>query len=138
TVPIPKSQARTADRPAMHVAASLLRESSKCGTRKSAWLLVALSLPMRAAQARSRCSTSIQQVADWLEKLGLQIAKPPCVPVSHPKKQWTDMVRRRRRAARERIGKNQHDHGEAGRQRDAGYHDAPSAVKARSAVDAGQ
>jgi hypothetical protein len=76
----------------MHVAAFLLRESSKCGTRKSAWLLVALSLPMRAAQARSRCSTSIQQVADWLEKLGLRIAKPPCVPVSHPKNQWTDMV----------------------------------------------
>jgi hypothetical protein len=58
----------------MHVAASLLRESSKCGTRKSAWLLVALSLPMRAAQARSPCSTSIQQVADWLEKLGLRQA----------------------------------------------------------------
>jgi hypothetical protein len=47
------------------------------------------------------------------------------------------MVRRRRRAARERIGKYQHHHGEAGRQRDAGYHDAPSAVQARSAVDTG-
>ena len=26
------------------------------------------------------------------EKLGLRIAKPPCVPVSHPKNQSTDMV----------------------------------------------
>ena len=48
----------------------------------------------RAWRAQPASAWTSVPIRAWAvrEKLGLRIAKPPCVPVSHPKNQSTDMV----------------------------------------------